>query len=175
MELLQIKSEFAPVEKLYRQLAPSRVLEIGCWDGGTLQVWLEGCAPDATVVAVDPNHRNQQAYQEWRQPDTQLIVVTGLSQDAVTVSEMQKHAPYDWVFIDGDHSDYAVRSDVQVCLPLVRRGGHLLLHDITPPYQLASYPPGVVLDELEEQGYRLERFEEINRDPWAHGIGVVHL
>src|SRR5690242_21400839 len=50
---------FEPVEKLYRETAPTAVLEIGCWDGGTLQVWLAGCGPYARVVAVDPEHRNR--------------------------------------------------------------------------------------------------------------------
>lgn len=175
MELLQITSEFAPVEGLYRTLKPQRVLEIGCWDGGTLQVWLEGCGPDATVVAVDPNHRNADAYQAWVRDDVTLTLIHGLSQTHDVIRQIKEHGPYDWVFIDGDHSDPCVRSDFDVCLPLVRKGGHLLLHDITPPAGNYSYPPGVLLDELERNGYDIERFEEINHDPWSHGIGLVKL
>ena len=39
----------------------------------------------------------------------------------------------------------------------------------------ASTPPGVLLDELEAAGHKVERFEEHNQDPWSHGIGLVHL
>lgn len=175
MELLQIASEFAPVEKLYRDLAPTSVLEIGCWDGGTLKVWLEGCGPDATIVAVDPAHRNPDAYPGWTRPDTNLVVIDGYSQEHNVIRQVAEHAPFDWVFIDGDHADAPVRSDVHAFMPMVRPGGFMLLHDITPQAGDQSTPPGVLLDELEAAGREVERFEEINGDPWSHGIGLVHL
>lgn len=175
MELLQIPAEFAPVEKLYRELAPTRVLEIGCWDGGTLKVWLEGCGPAATVVAVDPAHRNPGAYPGWTKPGTTLVVVDGRSQDTLAVEAIRANAPYQWVMIDGDHSDEAVRADVSLCLPLIEPGGVMVLHDITPQAGNHSTAPRDVLNELEAQGYRVERFEEINKDPWTHGLGLVYL
>lgn len=175
MEFLQVASEFAPVESIYRRLAPTRILEIGCWDGGTLKVWLEHCGPNATVVAVDPAHRNPDAYPGWTKPDTNLVVINGYSQEHNVIGRVSEYAPFDWVFIDGDHANDPVRSDVRSFMPMVNQGGHMLLHDITPERGSASTPPGVVLDELEADGYRVERFEELNGDPWTHGIGVVYL
>lgn len=175
MELLQIPSEFAPVEKLYRDLAPQRVLEIGCWEGGTLKVWLQGCGAGATVVAIDPNHPNEGSYKKWAKKDTHLVVIHGLSQHREVIDEAAKHGPFDWVFVDGDHGDDPVRSDVREFMPMIRKGGHLVLHDITPPHGNYGTAPGAVLAELEADGHRVERFEEKNEDAWSHGLGVVHL
>lgn len=174
METLQVASELESMLELYREQRPARLLEIGCWDGGTLKVWLENAAPNATIVAVDLEHRNAAAYEEWRRPDTTLHLYTGSSQDRVQIEAMQTHSPYDWVFVDGDHGDYGVRTDVDTCLPLVASGGLLLLHDITPPEGMDSYPPGDVLAEL-GQTYSTWTYQDLAPAPWARGIGVVQL
>lgn len=175
MEVLQIASEFAPVADLYTERRPGRVLEIGCWDGGTLKVWLDGCADEAVVVAVDPEHRNPGAYEEWRRERTKLVVVNARSQDPEAVAVIRTHAPYEWVMIDGDHAEEAVRADVELCLPLMQQHGVMLLHDIEPPAGNHSTGPRTVFEGLRERGFSCEEFVEHNRDPWSHGIGLVHL
>lgn len=175
LELLQVRSEFDPVVDIYRDMSPERVLEIGCWDGLSLRTWLTEANPKV-VVAVDLEHRNRGDYAKWIQSGTSLHPYTGSSLEQEQIDAMRSHAPYDWAFVDGDHSPEGVRSDVDVCLPLIRSGGLLLLHDITPPAGYDYYPPGVLLDELErQQGYRVERFEDPKPEPWSHGIGVVYL
>ena len=121
-ETLQVPSELEQMVALYRQERPARVLEIGCWDGGTLKVWLQEAEPEL-VVAVDLWHRNSDAYEEWRKPATVLRLFTGQSQEQDQVGSMQAHAPYDWAFVDGDHGDWGAREDVRNVLPLVRPGG----------------------------------------------------
>ena len=174
MELLQVASELEQMMALYRERKPKRVLEIGCWDGGTLREWLTQGAP-ATVVAVDLEHRNAGAYEEWRKARTKLHLYTGRSQDAAQVEAMQRHAPYDWAFIDGDHGDWGVRSDVSNVRPLIAAGGLLLLHDITPPEGTATYPPGNVLRELAAEGLETWTYASSEPAPWARGIGVVQF
>lgn len=173
-ELLQVASEFDPVLEIYREAAPERVLEIGCWDGMSLRAWLQEAAP-ALVVAVDLEHRNRIFYDAWRKPGTDLHVYQGDSMSDEMIAAIREHGPYDWVFVDGDHSDTGVGSDVAVCLPLIRPGGRLLLHDITPQAGNASAPPGVLLGALEMDGYRVRRFEDPKRETWTHGIGLVEL
>ena len=172
-ELLQVASEIEPVIDLYRQLAPRRVLEIGCWDGGSIQLWLENSSVEL-LAAVDLNHWNRDAYQAWSAA-TEIVLHTGSSLEQDAKDFIAAHAPYDWVMIDGDHSDEAVRSDYAACAPHVRKGGVVLLHDITPASGSWSTPPRDLLNELSAEGLRTERFEEINDDPWTHGLGVVYL
>lgn len=174
METLQVPSELADMVALYRERKPRRVLEIGCWDGGTLKVWLEDGAPEL-VAAVDLEHRNAEAYEPWRKPATRLELFTGNSQGTDAAAFVATHAPYDWAFIDGDHSATGVRSDWDMCRPHVRPGGLVLLHDITPPDFMADYPPGLLLNELESSGLKVWRYQDLTPAPWARGIGVVQL
>ena len=51
-ELLQVACEIEPVLEVYKRKQPRRVLEIGCWDGGTLKLWLQEASPEV-LVAVD--------------------------------------------------------------------------------------------------------------------------
>lgn len=168
-------SELDRMRALYRQRQPRRVLEIGTWDGGTLREWLTYAPPRCHIVAIDPDHRNAEAYQQWQRPGTTLCTGSGYSQAPDMVTLMQEHAPYDWAFIDGDHGYVAVRTDVDNVLPLVRKRGVLLLHDITPPQGWGSYGPLDVFNELRNAGYRTDEYTVPERYPWSAGIGVVYL
>ncbi len=176
MELLQVPSELEKMMKLYRKTKPKTVLEIGCWDGGTLKEWMTAHTPDV-LVAVDLEHRNRSAYPEWLHADTSFYWYADDSKSERAVKAMQSHAPYDWVFIDGDHGDDAVAADVQNCLPLVRKGGLMLLHDVQAGDYFGGddYGPRKELRKLAAQGYLT--WEWVDPEPmgWAHGIGVVQL
>ncbi len=173
--VLQVASEFDRLRAVYRKARPKRVLEIGCWEGGTLREWLREGAPDI-VVAVDLQHTHEKLYWGWRQEQTALHVITGASQTAPVLEQMQAYAPYDWVFIDGDHGDASVRSDVANVMPLVAPGGLMVLHDIEAGTDYTgTYPPGLVLAELDREGYRTAAYIDPARLPWAHGIGVVWM
>jgi len=175
MEVLQIESELARAVALYASRKPGRVLEIGCWDGGTLREWLQAAEPPALVVAVSLEHRMPEQYEGWRQEGTQLVVGTGMSQEQPMLELMAEHAPYDWAFIDGDHGDWGVSHDVANVLPLMASGGVMLLHDVTPPEGWDTYGPLNEFRKLQEQGYRTEVYDVPERYPWSAGIGVVYL
>ncbi len=170
----QVVAELDQMRDLYVERAPRRVLEIGVYYGGTLREWLVNAAPDATVVAVDPQHRNPELYEGWRHGNTDLIVIDARAEDSH--DEIEQHGPYDWVFIDGDHTDAAVLHDVSLCLPLVAPGGLMLIHDIA--YDTET-PPRVEFDALTRDGHKTwEIIEEPGPDypsNCAHGIGVVQL
>lgn len=176
IETLQVESELEEMLALYRERAPVHALEIGVWQGGTLRRWLADAAPSATVVAVDPKHPNADVYDEWRREGGAdvAIAIWGLSEDKEVARTVEFYGPYDWVFIDGDHSLEAVRHDVQTYSPMIRQGGCLLLHDIVPPDGEKSYPPGEVFAAL--KGKHLTR-AIVSSEPSdvSHGIGVVFL
>jgi predicted O-methyltransferase YrrM len=176
VEQLQVRSEFDHLAATYRNMRPQRVLEIGVWMGGTLRVWLRDCGRSARVVAVDLDHPNRDAYSGWTKYDTSLVVEYGRSQDPNTVTKIQRHAPYDFVFIDGDHGYAAVRADVDVCLPLVSPGGVLAMHDIVGGFDFdGAYGPGIVANELEAAGHPVERIIDPTPNRVAHGIALISL
>lgn len=170
MEVLQVASELDQMITLYRERKPARVLEIGCWDGGTLREWLTKGAADAVVCAVDLEHRNSGAYDDWRKPKQTLHVHRGDSTHGDARTFMREHAPYDWAFIDGDHNIEYVRTDWNTVLPLMNDGGLVLLHDISPE----RYGPRVLFDELGDQ-FESWSFVDDNESPYSHGIGVVQV
>lgn len=158
---------------LYRRLAPKRILEIGTWDGGTLRVWLTEGTPEV-VVACDLKHRHPENYPDWTKPETELHVITGDSQFEETREQIRPHAPFDWIFIDGDHGDQGVNRDYEFCRSVIAKGGTMIFHDIQPQSGVPSYPPGTLVDKLEHEGYRVERYVDPEPQLWAHGIGVVY-
>ena len=175
MEVLQVTSELEPMVALYKERKPKRVLEIGCWDGGTLKEWLTRGTPEV-VVAVDLEHRNRDQYSQWRHADTSLYVYAGESQKTEQIASMWMHAPYDWVFIDGDHGAWGVSTDVETCLPMIREGGLLLLHDIQGGSNHEDiYPPRIEFEKLSASGYQTWEWVDPASMSWAHGIGVVQL
>lgn len=175
MEVLQIPSELERAVTVRDRVKPDRILEIGCWDGGTLREWLAGDPAPSVVVAVSLEHRQPDAYPGWTQPGTQLVVGTGRSQDPDMLTLMQKHAPYDWAFIDGDHGDEAVDTDVANVMAMMRKGGVMLLHDVTPADYQETCGPQKTFRRLAAGGYRTELFDVPERFPWTAGIGVVYL
>ncbi len=171
----QVPAELDQMRDLYVERAPKTVLEIGVYYGGTLREWLTYAAPVATVVAVDPAHKNPELYEGWLRDTTTLVVIDARAEDSH--EEIEAHGPYDWVFIDGDHSEEAVLHDVSLCLPLVAPGGLMLIHDIA--YGEIDTPPRLEFDALTRDGHETwEIIEEPGPDypsNCAHGIGVVQL
>jgi predicted O-methyltransferase YrrM len=175
----QSPAELREALALYVASDPKVVLEIGCLHGGTLRCWLQNASPEV-VVAIDPNHHMADLYGSWCQATTQLYVGRGHSQFDSMLELMTEHAPYDWVFIDGDHSLEAVRADAYNVLPLMNTGGYMLFHDVHAPPSMGwdPTPPRQVWEEVARvegrrswviaaprpQGYPPES---------ANGIGVV--
>ncbi len=174
MEVLQIPGELERMLALHAEINPRRVLEIGCWDGGTLREWLTATPPPDVVVAVSLEHRQPGAYPGWRHKDTELIVATGDSISAEMGTVIETYAPYDWAFIDGEHSYPYVQHDVAVVLPLMNKGGVVLLHDVTPMIGDSMTGPLQLLNELRDQGMRVEVFDSAPIMSSA-GIGVVYV
>lgn len=175
IQVLQAPDELAAVTALYKERQPRRVLEIGTWQGGTLHTWLTAHTPDV-VVAIDLEHTHAHFYNEWRHPQTILAAISGPSQDE-DVRQLVGDRTFDWIFIDGDHDENAVRDDVDWCHSLVTLGGLLLLHDIEPGFQQpAPTGPRCVLEAYRYAGQEIAEFiQRPYPHPWKHGIGVIHF
>ena len=130
IETFQNPWELEELIRIFDYHGPAKVLEIGAWDGGTLWHWLHNS--DAVVVIDNLMRREGDWYQWARDLGTDLYLYEGLSQSEVCIQGASNHSPYDFLFIDGDHSYDSVRQDWENYSPMVREGGFIALHDILP-------------------------------------------
>jgi predicted O-methyltransferase YrrM len=175
-ETLQVASELEVILGLYRYVQPQSVLEVGVWKGGTLQHWMR-TAWEASIVAVDLTHSNEEAYVGWSLLGrSDLTPITGDSLAPEIVERVGRFAPFDWIFLDGDHAYESVRRDVDTYLPMLSRDGYLLLHDVYPPHGVGDYGPGLVLRELMLAGRHetlLVGAADLFNHEVSHGFGIV--
>ncbi len=176
-EVGQVQEELDQMRSLYIDRAPKTVLEIGVYYGGTLFEWLT-CGDPQKVVAVDPNHRSKDLYQDWTRDGTDLIVIENITE--ASVEPISEHGPYDWVFIDGDHSEAGLRFDVELTKELITPGGLMLIHDVAwgDVEKSSKLPMRQVYHELVEGrlGYIIHAEPDASYpESCAHGIGVIQF
>ena len=141
---LQVKEEVTELLKILSAKRPHSVLEIGTANGGTLFLFAQVAAPDATIMSLDyPWVR----YSRWRSflfegfakySTQRIITLRANSHNRSTLDEVLRRIPgmhLDYLFIDGDHTYNGVRLDFEMYSPLVSKGGLVALHDIVkhPP------------------------------------------
>jgi predicted O-methyltransferase YrrM len=167
--MLQNPDEFRLLLELYLERQPERVLEVGVGEGGTLYHWLQYAPIGATVVALDDRHLNRGAYPNWTPATVELATITGSSHDPDVLIDVGRQQPYDWVFLDADHRDHAVRADWRHFSAMAAPGAVVALHDIAP-----SADPTIHVDEL----WCLLAHEHEHTEfqvPGAPGIGVIFM
>lgn len=140
----QRTSEFLELVNLVKEGQCKRLLEIGTYRGGTLFVFSQIAAPDATVVSIDfSTTALGNFYRAFQKPLFRKFVRKGQS---LVLLRKDSHKPetlecirkalggqkLDFLFIDGDHSYEGARRDFEMYAPLVRSGGLVAFHDITP-------------------------------------------
>lgn len=168
-EMLQNHVEFQQLLDLYVTRRPLRVLEVGVGDGGTLWRWLHYGREDALVVALDDRHLRRDHYPDWVPRSVELLTITGSSHDADVILEAAEHRPYDWIFLDADHHDDAVRADWRHYSAMAGADAIVALHDVAP-----SSDPTIHVDQLWFELAHEYAIEEY-RVPGGYGIGVVYL
>lgn len=173
VETFQAEWELDQLLAVVERLAPTRVLEIGCWHGGTLWHWLQ--LPDATVVAVDDAMRESDDWQDWAlEAGSTLHTLKGDSHDGVIIEAARALGPYDLVFIDADHGYNAVKWDWLNYGPMVAYGGMVVFHDILPR---PGYGVWQVWDEVKAvEGARWIEIAQNKVEPGNEGragIGVA--
>jgi predicted O-methyltransferase YrrM len=138
-----------------------RVLEIGVHSCGTLMVWTDVAADDALIVAVDlPSQLDftmQARAAGMRRPGQRLRVVPADSHAEVTVELIRELGPFDFIFIDGDHSFVGCHYDAFMYGPMLAPGGILAFHDIVK-HDAGS---GSQVDEV---------WDLVKMDPMAFGL-----
>lgn len=149
------------------------IVEIGCWKGRSTKAL---CSTPGCVYAVDPwePYGNEEDVKEFLErgwegiyqdflmnlqgeiKDGRVEVLRMRSTDAATLLA-KKVSAIDLVFIDGDHRYETVKAEIEMYLPLIKKGGLIAGHDYAPDC------PGVIkaVDEL------LPGFELPCRRIWA--------
>lgn len=162
--------EWEQLLRLFDRRAPRRVLEIGSDFGGTLYGWIQHAPVGSLIVNVDDRCVDAETWQAWaRERGSTLHTIRGDSRDAATIDAARHHAPYDWIFIDAEHSYAFVSLDWRNYGPMVKPGGVVAFHDIN---ERNGYGVSQLWREIQAQG---EVTQEINAQlPSLCGVGVVY-
>lgn len=189
---LQIEEEFKAVAAYLAENGVQRVLEIGTSSGGTLFVWSWIAGRTGMTVSLDlpegefagSQPLGNEGYPHWRSALYESFLPAGHtlhllkvdSHEASTVRKVEELAagePFDFLFIDGDHSYEGVRRDFEMYSPLVRPGGHVAFHDIVvrPPETQCEVER--FWREVSQQ-YESREFVRDRDQGWG-GIGVLTM
>jgi predicted O-methyltransferase YrrM len=140
LESLQHPEELGSLVELLKIAKVKTVLEIGAGPCGTAVYFAEAVGPEGYVVSVDlpadmggtPPQYEQMAKakaENWE-------LVRGYSVEQGTVEAVKKALggrQVGLLFIDGEHTLDAARSDYETYRPLLEKDGIIAFHDITLP------------------------------------------
>ncbi len=177
--------ELASLVAVVRPLRPRTVLEIGTFRGGTLACWAALAAPDAHLICIDRldagfgvrEEAAQAAHLRGligpRQRLTFLALDSQAASTAAAVGAALDGAALDFLWIDGDHRDAAVRRDFALYSPLVRRGGLIAFHDIHPDPAFPDNQSHHLWRELRRDRSVREFIDQDHPGGTGMGIGVL--
>ena len=180
----------AEIESLYRiicELSPKRILEIGTARGGTLYLWTQAAAADATIISVDlPGGKFGGAYLSCRtsfyhtfiKPAQTLKLLRLDSHSPETLDKVKAgfdNQQIDFIFIDGDHTYEGVRTDFYTYGPLVRPGGIIVLHDILARPDLPEIQVYRFWREIKNQYDTKELIGAAGSGRKIVGIGLIQI
>jgi predicted O-methyltransferase YrrM len=126
---LMLRPERVLLHALVRALRPVRVLEIGTHQGGSTLIM---CAAldevgAGRIVCVEPNPAFEPG--TWAAVAHRASLIEGVSPDALGEAAEAARGPFDFVFVDGDHTTEGVRRDIEGVLPLLSIGSYVVFHD----------------------------------------------
>jgi predicted O-methyltransferase YrrM len=138
------------LEQLIKENGFVRVAELGLWKGRTILHILQNC-PDVFYIGVDEWRQcperagipGAQTYETWNMPGLEKHVrkvlepyydrCVILKMSTAMASKFVPDATLDLVFLDADHSESAVRSDIENWQPKIKPGGIIAGHDYDWP------------------------------------------
>ncbi|MFH1822136.1 MAG: class I SAM-dependent methyltransferase [Patescibacteria group bacterium] len=179
----QIQSEIRQLGEIVRELKPKNILEIGTANGGSLFLFCKLADQPAKIISLDlPWGKFGGGYPLWKIPLYQSFVNekqnlhllranSHLEESVDRIKKILGEEKLDFLFIDGDHTYEGVKRDFLMYSPLVRSGGIIAMHDITPHL---SIDVGVDKFWQEIKGdYQNREIISVPMEHWA-GIGVIY-
>lgn len=133
--ILQVQSEISSFLDYIASQQPVVIGEIGLKHGGNSFLFLRKLAKTELYLGMDLVLENTAKLRYYRRRGQKLHFFEGNSQLPRMVACAKKALrgrPFDFLFIDGDHSYRGVLEDLIQWYPLVRPGGLIAFHDIVP-------------------------------------------
>jgi predicted O-methyltransferase YrrM len=192
----QVRSEIRGLLRLLEPRGCRRILEIGTQHGGSLFLLAHVADPEALLVSVDlPHGEFGGGYPCWRAPlyrrfgqaRQRIELIRGDSHADATrarVADVLGGELLDFLFIDGDHTYDGVKRDFELYRDLVRPGGLVAFHDITPgsaegdgaqEVETSRLLSGEVPRFWAEVRERFPTTELAGSELGFYGIGLVYL
>lgn len=191
----QKRTELAQLLKFLSKQHIFNVLEIGVYKGGTIKAWTQILPYEARIVGVDlpsgpygGGFNDQEAkWIEGLAQGEQTIKLFALdSHDEKTLETISEFGPFDFLFIDGDHTYEGVRKDFEMYSHLVRDGGYIAFHDVAEHTNYHDVKVHVFWQELQDKNPTAAFWSFIDLAyPTDHGIwggiglvqknGQIHL
>lgn len=180
VKTLQHEPEFVKLLDILKREGVTSYLEIGCKYGGTLWRVANILPHGSKVVAVDlpwgkreTEPHLKDCVNELRNIGYDASLFLTDSTDTVTVAAVTRHAPFDVLFIDANHTREFVEKDWLNYGPLARI---VVFHDIAwkrPPEWKGGYR--IDVPEFWNSIKGKFRHEEIKLDPTGqdNGIGIL--
>lgn len=125
-----LRAERLLIYALIFGLRPQRYLEIGTFKGGSALIVaaaMEASGNPGKMVCVDP--RPQIAPEHWERLAARATLLADTSPGILPKAQAVVGGPFDFVFIDGDHTGKGVWRDAHGVLPFVMEGAYMLFHD----------------------------------------------
>ena len=169
--LQQNPAELAQLMRTLRQSGPfADSLEIGIAAGGTTRLIREHVSIGATTVIDDGTHPHHIHWQRNRVGIERLVEFIGDSHSPQAKRFLTAAGrSYDYVAIDGDHSDEGVLQDWQLVQPLLAERAVVWFHDIH-----LRRPGGDGVRRLWHEELR-EKHEVLLETRELSGIGVIRV
>lgn len=178
----QKESEIVWLLEMLGSAPPEVVLEIGTDRGGTLFLWTRVAAPDAVLLTLDikrmigrlgPFSPFALVRRSFERDGQRVELIDDVdSQDAETLERvlaLLDGRAVDFLFVDGNHRYEAVRRDFELYEPLVRPGGLIAFHDVSPRTTPDTEGTAAFWAELKEIG---STDEMIAAGAAGYGMGV---
>lgn len=121
------------------------IVEIGCYLGRSTTL-LALASPNSEIITIDPleetvfSNYSKKIIRSKLANAIRGLNVTLIQKKSSTVGREWKR-PIDLLHIDGDHLYEAVKKDIKMFVPYVKKGHYILLHDYNPKPTNEDYNP----------------------------------
>ena len=177
---LQNPWEIGELMKRVREKAPRVIVEIGTAKGGTLFLFCQHAADDATIISLDlPFGRNGGGYPKWKEklyakfakPGQTLHLMRAnshLDETRTRIEALLKGRKIDVLMIDADHSYEGVKRDYDLYSPLLAGDGFIAMHDVI----LNRFDPEIEVHRFWDELKATEKTEELVHDYGQGNLGI---